>query len=135
MRDAAPANSDSLWTTDQTFPLPNDNFGYEASIISAGFGDMFGYYRCPHGAGAAWAVIESYPEAEGLPDSVYRVTKAIQMCISNIPFDHRAAVSAYLGQPDANGTYANGLTIHFDDLNRIANMQATLRPGDSIGAS
>ncbi|MBC7808579.1 MAG: hypothetical protein H7145_20795 [Akkermansiaceae bacterium] len=110
--------------------LPEDNFGYEMATLCAGFGGAFGYYRCPYEGGAAWAVIESYPEAETLPPSAHRMARAIQAAISTFPLDHHAATEAYLGQPGASSMYANGLTIRFDDQGRIAGMQYAVGGGD-----
>ncbi|MBC8142950.1 MAG: hypothetical protein H7Y38_16120 [Armatimonadetes bacterium] len=125
---AAASGADSRFTNADTFPLPDANFGYEMSTVCAGFGGAFGYYRCPYDGGAAWVVIEAFPEAAAFPASPLLPTKAITGAISTFTLDHRAATQAYLGTPDASGVYANGMTVTFDAQGRIGNMQMTLNP-------
>lgn len=134
VRDFAATNGadNARFTQGQPFPLPNANFGHEIATICAGFGRAFGFYRCPYDDGAAWAVIESYPAASALPSSLLRQTRAISDAISVFAFNHRDALAAYLGEPDANGTYQSGLTVTFDEQGRIANLSATLKPATAI---
>lgn len=111
------------------FPLPTPEFGVESAILCAGLSNAFGYYRAPlnHPEDAAYLVIESFPAAQKLPMNPMRTIRAITTAISALSFNHREAVRAFLGEPNAEGLYDSaGISITFDAQDRIADMGATL---------
>ncbi len=107
-----------------TFHPPSPAFAYMVSVLCAGFGDAFGFYRCPHETGETWVVIESFPEATALPPDPSRMVRAIKTSISSYVFDHELAAEVYLGEPDADGAYhPSGIRIALDDDGRIVDIQ------------
>lgn len=111
------------------FSMPHPNFGTEMAIRCAGVTGGFTTYRCPYPGGAAHVVVTSCTEAERLPADPMRTVKAITTALSAFSVDHRKAVRAYLGEPDAGGIYQPlGLRLEFDGLGRISGINATLEP-------
>lgn len=117
----------AMFTNAGEVPLTSEEFGREMGMICAGVVGGFGVYRCPYAGGALWTVIESFPQAQALPPDAMRTMKTITMAISNYDVDHKAAARAYLGEPDASGTYQpSGVRLEYDAQGRISNITSTL---------
>lgn len=125
---AVSAGADDFYQNENTFPYPRPTFGAEMAILTAGVSDGFTTFRCPYEGGAAYIVIESCPKAAKLPNDPMRIGKAILEGITHFTLDHRAAITAYLGEPDAEGVYRGGIKIDFDAQGRVGNVEYTLTP-------
>jgi hypothetical protein len=127
LRDSA--EKESVWANSVEFPLPHGDFGTEAAIYCAAISNSFGFYRGPlnHKDDAAFLLIESFPEAEKLPDNPMRTIKAITTAISGFTVDHRKAIEAFLGSPNEAGVFSGkGIEVTLDGTGRIASMTATM---------
>jgi len=93
------------------------------------------YYRCSYDGGAAFVLVENLPQEVFKSASVEEITKTISELISELPLNHLLLVKGIF---DANAiSYKNSdnqiligyfgnykqLEIHFDELDRIVNMQ------------
>lgn len=114
------------------FPLPFPDYGMAAAMICAGVTGGFGAYRCPYDGGAAYVVIERFPEAEAVPPHALRASKAITGSISAFSLAHYDALKAYLGEPDASGVFVGrGLRVRLDAQERVGNIEFTMGPDDA----
>jgi len=120
---------------ENTFPMPYLDFGMAATMICAGVTGGFGAYRCPYEGGAAYVVVERFPEAEVLPPDPMRASKAITDSISAFSLNHRAALEAYLGAAGADGIFTGrGLRVYLDAQERVGRIELTLHPESGAGA-
>jgi hypothetical protein len=133
VREAAARENLSLFLEPAEIPVPRERFGAELAIICAGAMGAFTYYACGHSGGVLYAAVESPPQGFQPATGAQARQQTIQMGISLLGFDHRAAVVAYLGPPSAEEgdllTWNMGdewLRIRFDAEGRIADMEAKL---------
>lgn len=113
------------------FPIPHERFAAEISIICAGAMGAFTYYAGGHADGVIYTAIESPPAGFVPAAGAWARQQTIQMGISLLSFDHRAAVQAYLGPPSGEEddllAWQMGeewLRIRFDAEGRVADMEA-----------
>jgi hypothetical protein len=125
-RTAESQGQSEPYLTGEEFALPRPSFGAEMAVICAGISSGFTTYRCPYPGGAAYAIVESCPPAAQLPSDIMRTIRTLTTGVSAFPMNHRDAVRAYLGEPDADDVFAPGIKVVFDDLDRIADIQARL---------
>lgn len=117
------------FTNDWAFAPPHDKFEMEMSVLCAGVGGGFCPYACGYDGGVIYTVVEIAPKAKALPSDPLRTIRAITTAISALPFNHKEAVRAYLGDSDTDGVYRPlGIKIAFDDQGRIGEMSAVLEP-------
>ena len=114
--------------------------GHTASLIATGVCQADAYYRCPYHGGALFVLIqdETFPRCTDPP--LARIATVFPRAISALDLaDHRLALAGYLrsyGLPfeeasDRILVRDQGepvLTATFDDLNRLTNLEATLKP-------
>lgn len=118
-----------IYLNDTAFSIPSKSFGTEAAILCAGVSGGFCPYSCPYDGGILYTVIETAPQARDLPADPMRTIRAITAAISTFSFDHKQAIRAYLGEPDADGVYAkSGVRITFDAQGRIGEIGFVLQP-------
>jgi hypothetical protein len=125
-------------TADKPGVLSDPTQGMYLAVLAAGALGCFTFYAGRYDGGTAFLAVDRCPEAEALRlEAPARVT-VITETIAALPFEHRAAMEAYLGEPlselGSSAVFSLGAgqaiaEVTFDDKGRMTNLRTALEPG------
>jgi len=96
VRDASWANAEPFVISDSEMPL-------RYAILCVGYSNGLTWFVCPksEGNGNVYIVIQSLQPKLAITRDIVTVSETLDNAILNLSFNHRTALTAYLGEGDA----------------------------------
>jgi hypothetical protein len=130
VRNEAARQGKEIFCAPGVIPIPDEYFTSVVGIVCAGYLGGFAPLSLPYDRGKATAVVMRCPEIQDVArdpiELPMRTARALTTDMPHIPFNHRRAVLAYLGEPQdepiteicwiAGSGFVN---VVFDDQDRI----------------